>query len=128
MLEFIDKAVLIKLCKKIIKIYKKHSNPKSLFVKNWVNDNKDKYNGKFYSSNKNYKYIDAMLISLTYHDIIAIKYKDNSNIITDIIEINEVEKMFDEDFYDSDFDNEEDIEDLENLSIEQVNKLIDENN
>lgn len=128
MLEFIDKAVLIKLCKKIIKIYKKHSNPKSIFIYNWVNDNKDKYNDKFYNSNKNYKYIDAMLISLTYHDIIAIEYKDNSNIITDIIEIDEVEKMFDEDFDDSDFDNEEDIEDLENLSIEQVNKLIDENN
>lgn len=119
MLEFIDKAVLIPLCKKIIKIYKKHSNAKSSFVRNWVERNKDKYNDKFYNSNKNYKYIDAMLIALSYHNLIAIEYKNNSNIITDIIEINnEVEKRFGEDFDDSDFDNEEDIEDLENLSIE----------
>lgn len=99
MLEFIDKAVLITLCKRIIKIYKKHSNPKSSFVRNWVERNKDKYNDKFYNSNKNYKYIDAMLIALSYHNLIAIEYKNNnSNIITDIIEINnEVEKIFDED-------------------------------
>lgn len=40
-----------------------------------------------------------MLISLSYHNLIAIEYKNNnSNIITDIIEINnEVEKIFDED-------------------------------
>ena len=43
MLEFIDKSVLIALCKKIIKVYKKHSNPKSSFVRNWVERNKDKY-------------------------------------------------------------------------------------
>lgn len=92
MLEFIDKSVLIALCKKIIKIYKKYSNPNSLFVRNWVTNNKDKYNGKFYNSNKNFKYIDAMLISLTYHNLVAIEYKENSNIITDIIEINKVEK------------------------------------
>ena len=104
MLEFIDKAVLIPLCKKIIKIYKKHSNPKSSFVRNWVMRNKDKYNGKFYNSNKNYKYIDAMLIALSYHNLIAIEYKNNSNIITNIIEINEVEKRFGEDFDDSDFE------------------------
>lgn len=105
MLEFIDKAVLITLCKKIIKIYKKHSNPKSSFVRNWVERNKDKYNDKFYNSNKNYKYIDAMLIALSYHNLIAIEYKNNnSNIITDIIELNEVEKIFDEDFDDSDFE------------------------
>lgn len=105
MLEFIDKAVLLSLCKKIIKIYKKHSNPKSSFVRNWVERNKDKYNDKFYNSNKNYKYIDAMLIALSYHNLIAIEYKNNnSNIITDIIELNEVEKIFDEDFDDSDFE------------------------
>lgn len=105
MLEFIDKAVLITLCKKIIKIYKKHSNAKSSFVRNWVERNKDKYNDKFYNSNKNYKYIDAMLIALSYHNLIAIEYKNNnSNIITDIIELNEVEKIFDEDFDDSDFE------------------------
>ncbi|TXJ15841.1 hypothetical protein EPJ64_04225 [Brachyspira aalborgi] len=106
MLEFIDKVVLISLCKKIIKIYKKYSNPKSSFVRNWVKRNKDKYNDKFYNSNKNYKYIDAMLISLSYHNLIAIEYKNqNSNIITDIIEINnEVEKRFGEDFDDSDFE------------------------
>ena len=105
MLEFIDKVVLIPLCKKIIKIYKKHSNPKSSFVRNWVERNKDKYNDKFYNSNKNYKYIDAMLIALLYHNLIAIEYKNNnSNIITDITEINEVEKMFGEDFDDSDFE------------------------
>ena len=105
MLEFIDKSVLLSLCKKIVKIYKKHTKPNSLFVRNWVQRNKDKYNDKFYNSNKNYKYIDAMLISLSYHNLIAIKYKNqNSNIITDIIEINEVEKMFGEDFDDSDFE------------------------
>ena len=48
---------------------------------------------------------DAMLIALSYHNLIAIEYKNNSNIITDIIEINnEVEKMLDEDFDDSDFE------------------------
>lgn len=105
MLEFIDKSVLLSLCKKIIKIYKKHSNPKSSFVRNWVERNKDKYNDKFYNSNKNYKYIDAMLIALSYHNLIAIEYKNNnSNIITNIIEINEVEKRFGEDFDDSDFE------------------------
>lgn len=108
MLEFIDKAVLLSLCKKIIKIYKKHSNVKSsfVFVRKCAERNKDKYNNKFYNSNKNYKYIDAMLIALSYHNLIAIEYKNNnSNIITDIIEINnEVEKIFDEDFDDSDFE------------------------
>lgn len=98
MLEFIDKSVLLSLCKKIVKIYKKHTKPNSLFVRNWGQRNKDKYNDKFYNSNKNYKYIDAMLIALSYHNLIAIEYKNNSNIITDIIEINnEVEKIFDED-------------------------------